>query len=87
MKKSGKVLSTIITVFVVTLLLGIAASGIYTVSESEQAVVLTFGKTTGISGPGLHFKIPVIQRAYKVDTTIKGFDVGYPSFGFSTIIL
>ena len=77
MKKSGKVLSTIITVFAVTLLLGIAASGIYTVSESEQAVVLTFGKTTGISGPGLHFKIPVIQRAYKVDTTIKGFDVGY----------
>ncbi|MBR4208115.1 MAG: FtsH protease activity modulator HflK [Lachnospiraceae bacterium] len=77
MKKSGKVLSTIITVFAVTLILGIAASGIYTVSESEQAVVLTFGKTTGISGPGLHFKIPVIQRAYKVDTTIKGFDVGY----------
>lgn len=49
----------------------------YQVKEQEQAVLLTFGKATTVSESGLHFKIPFIQKVKKVDTTIKGFPIGY----------
>ena len=49
----------------------------YTIKEQEQAVVTTFGKAKTVSTSGLHFKIPVIQKVEKVDTTIKSFSIGY----------
>jgi len=49
----------------------------YTIGEQEQAVVTTFGKAEAVSTPGLHFKIPFIQKVTKVDTTIKGLSIGY----------
>lgn len=49
----------------------------YTIGEQEQAVVTTFGTPTAVSTPGLHFKIPFIQKVTKVDTTIKGITIGY----------
>lgn len=49
----------------------------YTIKEQEQAVVVTFGIPTAVSEPGLHFKIPLIQTVKKVETTIKGFAIGY----------
>ena len=52
-------------------------SSVYTVSEQEQAVVLTFGKPTATTGAGLRFKIPFIQNVIKVNTRIQGFGIGY----------
>jgi membrane protease subunit HflK len=49
----------------------------YTIKEQEQAVVTTFGKALPVRESGLHFKIPIIQKVQKVDTTIKGFSIGY----------
>lgn len=49
----------------------------YTIGEQEQAVITTFGNPTAVSTPGLHFKIPFIQKVKKVDTTIKGIAIGY----------
>jgi len=49
----------------------------YTIGEQEQAVVTTFGRPEAVSEPGLHFKIPFIQKVTKVDTTIKGLSIGY----------
>lgn len=49
----------------------------YQVKEQEQAVLLTFGNAKTVSESGLHFKIPFIQTVEKVDTTIKGFSIGY----------
>ncbi|MBE5950800.1 MAG: FtsH protease activity modulator HflK [Lachnospiraceae bacterium] len=49
----------------------------YTIGEQEQAVVTTFGRPEAVSEPGLHFKIPFIQKITKVDTTIKGLTIGY----------
>ena len=54
-----------------------AFSSAYTVREQEQAVVLTFGKPTAVTGSGLHFKAPFIQTVRKVNTTIQGFPIGY----------
>ncbi|MCQ2505933.1 MAG: FtsH protease activity modulator HflK [Lachnospiraceae bacterium] len=49
----------------------------YTISDQEQAVVVTFGVPEAVSEPGLHLKLPLIQKVQKVDTTIKGFAIGY----------
>lgn len=40
----------------------------YSVGETEQAVVITFGKPTSVVGAGLHFKLPYpIQKIKKVE--------------------
>ncbi|MDD6036012.1 MAG: FtsH protease activity modulator HflK [Lachnospiraceae bacterium] len=49
----------------------------YTIKEQEQAVVTTFGVPDTVSEPGLHVKIPFVQQVTKVNTTIKGFAIGY----------
>ncbi len=61
---------------------GIAAlilvlNSFYNIEEQEQAVLTTFGVATSVTEPGLHFKIPLIQRVQKVNTTIQGFAIGY----------
>lgn len=51
----------------------------YTVDESEQAVVLTFGKAEeGVSEPGLHFKMPwPIQEVEKLSKETFSLDFGF----------
>ncbi|MCR5769446.1 MAG: FtsH protease activity modulator HflK [Lachnospiraceae bacterium] len=49
----------------------------YTITEQEAAVVTTFGQASATTESGLHMKIPFIQHVEKVDTTIKGFPIGY----------
>lgn len=49
----------------------------YQIDEQEQAVLITFGKASSVTEPGLHFKIPFIQQVVKVNTTIQGFAIGY----------
>lgn len=36
-------------------------AGVYQVGPQEQGVTTTFGKYTGITGPGLHWRAPLIQ--------------------------
>lgn len=43
------------------LLLLWAVSGIYQVGPQEQGVTTTFGKYAGLTGPGLHWRAPMIQ--------------------------
>lgn len=64
----------ILAVLVIALL---AFNSLYTINEQEQAVLVTLGKATSVTTPGLHFKIPFIQKVIKVDTTIQGFSIGY----------
>ena len=51
----------------------------YTVDDKQKAVVTTFGKVTGITDPGLHFKLPYgIQKAEKVDVNVyQKIELGY----------
>lgn len=69
-KKAG-----IIAVVVVVLILILNST--YEIKEQEQAVLITLGKATAVTDPGLHFKIPFIQQVKKVNTTIQGFSIGY----------
>ncbi len=64
-----------------TILLGVIVAGIfllaiftYQVEESEQALVLTVGKPTAVTGPGLHFRLPLpIQDIIKYDVRKRQF--------------
>lgn len=73
-RKISATFKIIIAVFILCLL---AANSYYTIQEEEQAVVCTFGEPQAVTTPGLHFKIPFIQTVTKVNTTIKGFTIGY----------
>ncbi len=73
-KKAAATVKIIIAVFILFLL---AANSYYTIQEEEQAVVCTFGAPQAVTTPGLHFKIPFIQTVTKINTTIKGFTIGY----------
>ena len=74
LKKGIGIAKIIIVVAVVAVLF---SQSMYTIGEQEQAVVTTFGKPSPVTEPGLHFKIPLIQKVSLVDTTIKGFAIGY----------
>lgn len=52
-------------------------SSIYFTGEQNLAVITTFGKAETVSGTGIHFKIPYIQKVEKLDSTIQGFAIGY----------
>lgn len=69
-----KGMGIVVAVIVVLVLLG---NSFYTIKEQEQAVVTTFGVPDTVSEPGLHMKIPFVQQVEKVNTTIKGFAIGY----------
>ena len=73
-QKVGRIIGwAVIIIVAITLLFG----STYQIKEQEQAVLITLGKAKAVTEPGLHFKIPIIQRVKKVNTTIQGFAIGY----------
>ncbi len=79
----GKVGKIIAVVVVVLIALSLVGDAFYTIREEEQAVVCTLGSPKAVTTSGLHFKIPIIQTVDKVNTTIRGFSIGYTSTGDS----
>jgi membrane protease subunit HflK len=73
-KIPGKIIGGILAAIVIIIL---AANATFEIKEQEQAVLVTLGKPSAVTDPGLHFKIPFIQRVEKVNTTIQGFAIGY----------
>lgn len=55
-----------------------AVQSIYIVDQTEEAVVLTFGKYSRTEGPGMKFKLPFVEDNYNVATKI----VQKMDFGF-----
>ena len=74
-RKKIKTFGSLIFVGILTLVL--IFNSVYTINEQEKGVVLTFGKPTTVVNSGLNFKIPFIQSVEKVNTTIRGFAIGY----------
>jgi len=71
---TGKIAGIVIAVIVLAI---VALNSTYQIKEQEQAVLITLGKAQAVTEPGLHFKIPFIQKVKKVNTTIQGFPIGY----------
>jgi len=67
----------LVAVAVLIVLAILLFSSVYTVTEQERAVVTTFGEARGIRGPGIHFRIPIVQRVHRVNTTIRGMEFGF----------
>ena len=65
----------------VLLLFNIVTGAVYTLSETESAVVTTLGQASVNNNKGLQFKIPIIQHVTKINTTIQSFEVGYREEG------
>ena len=76
LKKHKKKLIVAAVVLVLALLVGTC---FYTVDDKQQAVVTTFGKVTGITEAGVHFKLPFgIQQVQKVDVNVyQKIELGY----------
>ncbi len=81
MEKQRKLLKTAkraAGIFIAAVVLLVLSTGsFYNIGEQEQAVLTTFGVAKSVTEPGLHFKMPLIQRVQKVNTTIQGFAIGY----------
>ena len=77
-------MNRLLVVFLVLamLVLILAWNSLFTVDQREQAILLQFGKPVEVEpgvpaeplGPGLHFKLPFIQRAVIYDTRILVYD-------------
>ncbi|MFE8696979.1 FtsH protease activity modulator HflK [Cytobacillus sp. FJAT-53684] len=77
---SLKRIYTVTGLVLLIIILGITAfTTWYTVDESDQAVILTFGKVEeGITEPGLHFKLPwPIQSVEKLSKETFSLQFGY----------
>lgn len=52
--------------------------GFYQVGPGEVAVIRTLGKETGRAGPGLHFRVPLVQKKDVVNTSrIQRLELGF----------
>jgi membrane protease subunit HflC len=59
----------------VLLLLGVAASGVVVIDETETAIITQFGEyKRTVSEPGLHFKAPLVQTVQRMERRIMGSD-------------
>lgn len=70
---SAALLGVLAVAFVVLFVFG----SFYTLSETESAVITTFGRATVNNNKGLQFKIPFVQKVTKINTTVRSFEVGY----------
>lgn len=72
----GKTIALAIIALAVLL---VAQSCFYTVDDKQQAVVTTFGKVTGVTDAGVHFRLPLgIQQVEKVDVNVyQKIELGY----------
>jgi regulator of protease activity HflC (stomatin/prohibitin superfamily) len=60
---------------VVVVLIALATQIFKILNEYERGVVFTFGRFTGVKGPGLIILIPLVQRMVKVDLRVIVLDV------------
>jgi len=72
-----RIVSIICWIIVALVAITTIFSSFYTVNEAETAVVTSFGKAKLVEEKGLHFLIPFYQEVQKVDTTVRGFEIGY----------
>ena len=81
---SGKVIkaSVILGLIIPVLVIIVASMSVFIVDQTEQTVVLRFGKFNRLTDPGLHFKLPFgIEQKYKVPTQV----ILKEEFGFRTL--
>lgn len=86
--KPATVKKIVIGIAAVILIIFIGTSSFYTVQEQERAAILTFGKYTGESSAGLHFKWPYpIQQTITVPAELtQRIYIGYRQEGSKPMV-
>jgi membrane protease subunit HflC len=66
----------LISIFVIVVIIAVAlTTSLFTVDETEQAIVTQLGKfIREVKEPGLHFKIPLIQKEHKFEARVMEYD-------------
>jgi membrane protease subunit HflC len=65
----------IVIIVVIAIAIAVLAASIFTVDETEQAIVTQLGKfVREVKQPGLHFKIPLIQKEHKFEARVLEYD-------------
>ena len=62
-------MSLLAVIYPVILVLAVAivASAVRVMREYQRAVVFTFGRFSGVKGPGLMLLVPIVQQMVRVD--------------------
>ena len=77
-KLSGAKMGRNFLIVILLLAVGYCLMGsVYSLKESEYAVITTFGVPAVVDEPGIHIKAPVVQQLDRVPKTINGFSIGY----------
>lgn len=63
-----KIIFPLIVIFI---LLGIFFSSVFVVQEGEKGIVLRFNKIEEVVDPGLHFKVPLVDKVRLIDAKIQ----------------
>lgn len=61
-----RILKALVAAVVGLFVLGLFFGGFYTVTPGERGVLIRFGSIVRISDPGLHFKIPYVDRVQPI---------------------
>lgn len=80
MRMNGLKKGVIIAVCIAAAVLLAAGNSFYRVGQGEEALVLTFGRVTDTKGPGLYWKVPLIQQIVKESVTT----IHTKEYGFRT---
>ena len=72
-----KIVKVFLIIVIAIIVLVIFFGSFYSVNEQQQAVVTMFGNVVRVDSAGLHFKVPLLQQAHKVDITTHGTGIGY----------
>ena len=74
---AGPSLQNILPVVLVAVLVLAGFNAFFTVQQEEEAVVTRFGAFHTTKGPGLHFKVPFVDKVYKVSKSVQEQEFGY----------
>lgn len=78
MKYKGMKKGLVVTLCLIAAVLLIASGSFYRVGQGEEALVITLGRVTDTKGPGLYWKLPLIQDVISESvTTIHTKEYGY----------
>lgn len=79
--RSKKLKKGALIVLIVAVLFSAAAGDcFYRVGQGEEALLITFGRVTDVNGPGLYWKLPLIQSVVKESVTT----IHTKEYGFRT---
>ncbi|HEY6432728.1 MAG TPA: SPFH domain-containing protein, partial [Acetobacteraceae bacterium] len=65
----------VVDAVILLLVLAVASTAIRIMREYQRAVVFTFGRFTGVKGPGLMLLVPYVQQMVRIDLRTVVLDV------------